>query len=179
MCFQPLQFHILKISVAVSSLYLLACASFLRVVWSQGMNRIAGRKLIVSREPNSLKPSSMRSVKRWKRKSLCSNRTLIVRAQMTLLDAMARTGPRSVGAPSRRHSVFRRVSTSSCRNTEHRDKSYMRRHIYIYTRSIIKMSFLLLLFSANFERELLYNDIRNLYNNAYSKLNTTLSHAVQ
>jgi len=113
--FLSLLFHILKVSVAGSSL---ACASFLRVVWSQGMNRMAGRKLIVSREPNSLKPSSMRSVKRWKRESLCSKRMLIVRAQMTLLDAMARTGPRSVGAPSRRHRVFRRVFTSSCRNTK-------------------------------------------------------------
>jgi len=94
------------------------------------MNRIAGRKLIVSREPNSLKPSSMRSVKRWKRKSLCSKRMLIVRAQMTLLDAMARTGPRSVGAPSRRHRVFRRVSTSSCKTIKHRVKS----SIHIHTR---------------------------------------------
>jgi len=97
------------------------------------MNRIAGRKLIVSREPNSLKPSSMRSVKRWKRKSLCSKRTLIVRAQMTLLDAMARTGPRSVGAPSRRHRVFRKVCTSSCRSTKYGVKSY----IHVHTCGII------------------------------------------
>ena len=92
------------------------------------MNRIAGRKLIVSREPNSLKPSSMRSVKRWKRKSLCSKRMLIVRAQMTLLVAMARTGPRSVGAPSRRHRVFRRVSTSSYRSIKHRVKPCIHIH---------------------------------------------------
>jgi hypothetical protein len=108
----------LPYSVRLVLILLLTFASILRVLWSHGMYRIAGMKLIVSRDPNSRKPSSIRSMKRLKRRSPCSKRTLIVRAQMTLLEAMARTGPKSVGVPSRRDSVWSRVSTSPCRSTK-------------------------------------------------------------